>query len=73
MISPAPDCNLTEGQPLWAWAAVSAWLSKNDMIRPETLRDAEIVAAINNALERSHQRQRDPALVDEIARAVAAT
>ena len=70
---PAPDCNLTEGQPLWAWCAVGAWLSKNDMIRPETLRDAEIVAAINNALERSHQRQRDPALVDEISRAVAAT
>lgn len=70
---PAPDCNLTEGQPLWSWYAVSAWLSKNDMIRPETLRDTEIVAAINTALERSHQLERDPALVDEVARAVAAT
>jgi hypothetical protein len=43
------------------------------MIRPETLRDTEIVAAITTALERSHQLQRDPALVDEISRAVAAT
>jgi hypothetical protein len=43
------------------------------MIRPEELRDAEIVAAINNALERSHQHDRDPALVDEVARAVSAT
>ena len=70
---PAPDCNLTEGQPLWSWCAVGAWLSKNDMIRPETLRDTEIVAAINTALERSHQLERDQALVDEISRAVAAT
>jgi hypothetical protein len=31
------------------------------------------VATINNALERSHQRERDPALVDEVAKAVAAT
>ena len=70
---PAPDCNLTEGQPLWSGYAVGVWLSKNDMIRLETLRDTEIVAAINTALERSHQLQRDPALVDEISRAVAAT
>jgi hypothetical protein len=70
---PAPECNLTEGQPLWAWCAVSYWLSQNDMIRPEELRDAEIVAVINNALERSHQHDRDPALVDEVARAVSST
>ncbi len=70
---PAPECNLTEGQPLWAWCAVSYWLAQNDMIRPEELRDATIVATINNALERSHQRERDPALVDEVAKAVAAT
>ena len=69
---PAPDCNLTEGQPLWSWYAVGVWLSKNDMIRPETLRDTEIVAAINTALERSHQLERDPALVNEISKAVAA-
>jgi hypothetical protein len=43
------------------------------MIRPEELRDAEIVAAINNALERSHQHDRDPALVDEVSKAVSAT
>lgn len=68
---PAPECNLTDGQPLWSWCAVSYWLSQNDMIRLEELRDAEIVAAINNALERAHQHQRNPALVDEVSRAVA--
>jgi hypothetical protein len=69
---PAPECNLTDGQPLWAWCAVSYWLFQNDMIRPEELRDAEVVAAINNALERSHQHDRDPALVEEVTRAVSA-
>ena len=43
------------------------------MIRPEELKDAEIVAAINNALERFHQYDRDPALVDEVSRAVSET
>jgi hypothetical protein len=70
---PAPECNLTEGQPLWSWCAVSHWLAQNDMFRPEELRDAEVVVAINNALERRHQRDRDPALVDEVARAVSAS
>lgn len=68
---PAPECNLTDGQPLWAWCAVSYWLWQNDMIRPEELQDAEIVAAINNALEQAHQRGRNPKLVEEVARAVA--
>jgi hypothetical protein len=72
-ITQLPDCNLTEGQPLWSWYAVGAWLSKHDMIRPETLRDTEIVAAINTALDRSHQIERDAALVDEVSRAVAST
>jgi hypothetical protein len=68
---PAPDCNLTDGAPLWAWCAVSYWLCENDMIRPEELRHAEIVAAINNVLQRESQRERNPALVEEIVRAVA--
>ena len=67
---PAPECNLTDGAPLWAWCAVSFWLWQNDMIRPEELQNAEIVAAINNALEGVHQRGRNPELVAEIARAV---
>lgn len=41
------------------------------MIRPEELRNAEIVATINNVLESGSQRKRNPALVDEIIHAVA--
>lgn len=68
---PAPECNLTDGQPLWAWCAVSYWLWQNDMIRREELQDAEAVAAINNVLERAHQIGRNPDLVEEVAQAVA--
>jgi hypothetical protein len=68
---PAPDCNLTDGQPLWSWCTVSYWLWQNDMIRHEELQNAEIVEAINNALEQSQQRERNPGLVEEVTRAVA--
>ena len=67
---PTPECNLTDGAPLWSWCAVSYWLSQNDMIRPEELQNAESVATINNALEGFRQRGRNPELVAEIARAV---
>ena len=67
---PAPECNLTEGAPLWAWCAVGYWLHQNDMIRPELLEDAETVAAINNVLEGARQRCRNPELVEEVSRSV---
>jgi len=68
---PAPECNLTDGAPLWDWCAISYWLWQNDMIRPEVLADAETVAAVNNALQSAHQRGRNPDLVAEVTRAVA--
>jgi len=68
---PAPECNLTDGAPLWAWRAVSYWLCQNDMIRPEELLNAEVVAAINSALDGVRQQHRNPELVAEVARAVA--
>ena len=68
---PAPECNLTEGAPLWAWCAVSYWLHQNDMIRPELLEEAETVAAINNVLEGARQKGRNPTLVEEVSRSVA--
>lgn len=68
---PAPECNLTEGQPLWTWCSVSYWLCQNDMIRPEELQEAQVVAAINNALEAAHQRGRNPDLVEEVTRELA--
>lgn len=68
---PPPACHLHSETPLWEWCSVSHWLCSNDMIRPQELADAETVAAVKSALERIHQRKRNPELVDEIDRAVA--
>ena len=65
---PPPECHLSEGAPLWAWCAVSCWLAQNDILRPEESWNAEVVSAINNALETARQRVRQPGLVDEIAK-----
>jgi hypothetical protein len=70
---PPPECNLTEGAPLWTWCAVSYWLSQNDMIRSEELQNAEVVAAINTALEGVRQRARNPDLFEEVARSIVQT
>lgn len=67
---PPPVCYLTENAPLWAWCAVSYWLRQNDMIRPEVFQNAEVIEAINTALEIYQQRGRNPNLIEEIRRMV---
>lgn len=67
---PAPDCYLTENKPLWAWCSVSYWLWQNNMLREDQMWEAEVVAAINNALEQLQQRRRHPELVSEVSHAV---
>jgi transcriptional regulator with XRE-family HTH domain len=69
---PAPECHLAEGAPLWAWCAVSSWLAKNDIIRPEAKWDATVVAAINATLDVHRQHAEHPELLEEIERCVAA-
>lgn len=69
---PPPACHLTVGAPLWLWCEVSFWLCQNDMIRPEQLHEAEVIATINNALGLVHQRGRNLELVEEVTRVVAA-
>lgn len=70
---PPPACMITENAPFWSWCEVSFWLCQNDMIRPEEFREAEVIFAINNALDHAHQKGRNPELVEEVARAVAGT
>ena len=69
---PPPVCHLRAETPLWEWCAVSFWLCENNMIRSEELNNAEVIAAINTALACSHQRGRNPQLIEEVTRAVAA-
>lgn len=65
---PPPECYLVDHKPLWAWCAVSYWLVQNNLLRPEESWNAEVVSAINNALESVRQRERHPDLVNEVNR-----
>lgn len=65
---PPPECHLTDHKPLWAWCEVSYWLSQNDLLRPEESWNAEVVAAVNNALELARQRKRHPGLIADVDR-----
>ncbi len=67
---PPPVCHLREETPLWQWCAVSFWLCENNMLRPEEMYDAEVVSAINNALDLAHQRGRNRELVEEVTEAI---
>jgi biotin operon repressor len=67
---PAPVCDLAEGQPLWNWSEVAAWLWENNMLRESVLREAEAVDTINVVLEYVHKvRERGP-LTREVKKAV---
>lgn len=63
---PAPVCNLSHGKPLWQWCAVTHWLVENDLMRAETLEQAEVVETINTTLEMARQRVRNPELAQEV-------
>jgi transcriptional regulator with XRE-family HTH domain len=70
---PPPACHFAEDAPMWAWCAVSFWLAKNDIIRQEENRNAEIIELINLALEMERQEEKDPELVREITKALEAS
>jgi hypothetical protein len=63
---PPPVCEITEGAPLWAWCSVAYWLRENNMINEQDLVDARDVELINILLDYLHQRQADPATVEEL-------
>jgi len=65
---PPPECHLTDHKPLWAWCEVSRWLAQNDLLHPEANWHAEVIAAINTALEQARQQQRHPTLIANVRR-----
>jgi hypothetical protein len=65
---PPPECHISDDAPLWRWCAVSYWLAENNIIRREENWNAEVIAAINNALERLRQIGRNPELMKEISK-----
>ena len=70
---PPPVCHLGENTSLWRWCEVSFWLSSHDMIHPDMLIEAEVVAAINNTLDRIHQECRNRPLMEEVSAALKAS
>ncbi len=63
---PPPACHLSENMPLWRWCEVSYWLAANDMIKQSVVQEAEVISAVNNALERQLHECRNRALVRKI-------
>jgi len=65
---PPPVCALGENSPLWYWCEVAYWLAENNLIKQETLRDAEELDVINSVLEMKHNREKKPDLTAEVMR-----
>jgi hypothetical protein len=65
---PPPACDLTDDSPLWYWCEVAYWLWQNDMIRGDTLKDAQADSVINLVLELQHQKRIAPELLEEATR-----
>jgi hypothetical protein len=63
---PAPVCHLAEHSPLWTWCQVSYWLVQNQLLRPEVFQNAEVVDAINTALDA--RTRKNAALVAAVQR-----
>jgi hypothetical protein len=63
---PPPVCHISDDAPLWMWCEVAYWLWQNDMMKEEALREARLVAVINDLLDLQHQKHLDPQLIEEI-------
>jgi hypothetical protein len=62
---PAPECQITEGVPLWLWCEVSQWLWENGVINEEDVRQAQVAWMVNDTLHRTRRRRPRSSYVDE--------
>jgi hypothetical protein len=53
---PAPECWISEEQPLWAWCAVSYWLVENQLARAEVYEEARLAWVVNEWLAGKRMR-----------------
>jgi hypothetical protein len=60
----------TQGQPLWHWCDVAAWLVEHDMVRPNVLEDAQAVDTINSVLDYEWKTKHQAALTREVKSAM---
>lgn len=68
---PPPVCHVREATPLWAWCDVAYWLRDTNRIRPEQLHASETIATLNLLLDLERQKERNPLLVESLARGLA--
>lgn len=67
---PAPACAPEDGVPLWSWCEIAAWLRQHRLLPDAAVSEAHEIAVINHVLGLQNQRRRDPALTDEVLRAL---
>jgi len=67
---PPPACDIADGAQLWYWCEVANWLVVNGMLKPDVLRAAEEVEAINSVLEFGRQRHGRSSLLKEVLRSL---
>lgn len=48
---PPPECHLSQNVYVWAWCAVSFWLTENSIVSPQVVEDLNVAYLINAALE----------------------
>ncbi len=68
---PSPVCYLGSRMPLWAWCDVSNWLLHNNLMNRDDRLEAQVVAIVNNSLERNSYRSREPKLFDQVEKSIA--
>ena len=69
---PPPERHLTDTVLLWAWCAVSCWLTESNIVRPEVVEDLDTAYRINNALEELRGGRPPTAIENRIKKELAA-
>ncbi len=65
---PAPACEFPNGKRLWDWSTASLWFFKAGILGMDRCKEAELIRAINNQLERRVLNTQNPKLLGEISK-----
>jgi predicted DNA-binding transcriptional regulator AlpA len=56
---PSPVARITSDSPLWDWASVAKWLFQNEKLGRDAAIEAEVVRAVNAAIEAHEPKLRE--------------
>jgi predicted DNA-binding transcriptional regulator AlpA len=57
---PAPVARVTTESPLWDWVEVAAWMHREDKLPADSVIEAKVVRAANNAVQRAAEADGKP-------------